>query len=160
MEVRGEVSDDGAADDRDAAHARRPDLRDVRVRDRSVVTDLLADASRAEPANQDRRGHDGRDERRGDREEQCDHVRLPQLSRPSPSNPAATCSSPTARLALSNTVSPGFTSDRSAAAIDVGLALYTSLSTETPSTVRTSSRRQRDPVAAASPAAIASGATP
>ena len=46
-DVREEIADDGRDDDRDAAHRRRAGLRDVRVLDRPVVADLLADALRA-----------------------------------------------------------------------------------------------------------------
>ena len=92
VEVGGEVADNRAADDRDATHARRSDLRDVRVRDRPVVANLLPDPPRTEPADEDGRGHDRGDERRRNGEEQRDHARLPQRSRPS--RPLATTSSP------------------------------------------------------------------
>ena len=43
-DVREQVADDRRDDDRDAAHRRRAGLGDVRVLDRPVVADLLADA--------------------------------------------------------------------------------------------------------------------
>ena len=48
--VREQVADDRGADDREAAHRRRPGLGHVRVRDRPVVTDLLADPAAPQPA--------------------------------------------------------------------------------------------------------------
>ena len=73
-EVRDEVADDDRADDREATHRRRPGLVHVRVLDRPVVADLLADAALAQRSDHERRAEDRDEERRRRRHEHRDQV--------------------------------------------------------------------------------------
>ena len=99
-DVREEVADHGRDHDRDAAHRRRAGLGDVRVLDRAVVADLLADAPHAQPADQERREEERHEERRAAGHEHRDHDATPEQVARRPT------SSPTARLAFTSTVSP------------------------------------------------------
>ena len=76
-DVRDEVGDDRAADDRDATHRRRARLGHVRVRERPVVADLLADVVAHEDADQERRAEDAEHERHAEGDEERDHERVP-----------------------------------------------------------------------------------
>ena len=109
--VRDEVADERAPDDGDAAHRRRARLLHVRVRERAVVADLLADALALEDADEERRAEDAQEERDAHADEQGDHDRPPRAV----TSAVATSSSPTARLAFTSTTSPpGTTKPRTA----------------------------------------------
>jgi hypothetical protein len=117
-DVRDEVGDHRAADDRDAAHGGRARLRRVGVGERSVVADLLADAVAHEDADEQRRAEDAQHERNAQGDEERDHETgsVPERRTGSVGAPraCATASRPTARLPFTSTASSSPSTDRTA----------------------------------------------
>src|SRR4029077_17702645 len=96
--------------------------RGVGVGERSVVADELADLAVLQDPDEQRRPEDGDGERDTGGDEERDHG-----DRLGSSRAAATCSSPTARLAFTRTASPGRASPATAAAAVHGSAASTTV---------------------------------